>query len=135
MDVYDIVKRSSVMRQVKGSNTGPELVIRRLLHRNGFRYRLHRVDLPGKPDIVFPGRHKIILVHGCYWHQHPGCPHSARPSSNVQYWNKKLDRNIVRDLANLAALQYAGWKVFVVWECQTKQVDELMPNLLEFLDS
>lgn len=122
MDKISKETRSSVMRQVKSEDTGLELKVRRLLHRMGFRFRLHRQDLPGKPDIVLPRRRAVILIHGCFWHQHEGCPRSVRPTSNVPFWTKKLDRNIQRDRENLQRLQEAGWRVFVVWECQASEI-------------
>lgn len=134
MDVYDKAKRSEVMRKVKSQDTGPEMVVRRLLFREGYRYRLHVKELPGKPDIVFRGRKKIIFIHGCFWHQHPGCPLASRPVSNEDFWNAKLDRNVVRDSGHMQALEYDGWKVLVVWECELKHHDVLLQRLKEFLD-
>ena len=134
MDVYDKTTRSSVMRSVKSKNTGAEMVVRRLLHAAGFRYRLHRKDLPGKPDIVFPGRRKVIFVHGCFWHQHPNCHFADRPASNVNYWNTKLDRNVTRDTQNIAALKEQGWNVYVVWECKVRDTSQLLEALREFLN-
>lgn len=133
-DVYDKTVRSAVMRAVKSQDTSPEMIVRRMLHKAGFRYRLHRKDLPGKPDLVFPGRRKIIFIHGCFWHQHPGCSHADRPSSNTDYWQKKLDRNIVRDSANLNALRYIGWDVLIVWECQLRDRETLLQTLTDFLN-
>ena len=135
MDVYDKAKRSEVMRKVKSRDTGPEMVVRRLLFHAGYRYRLHVKDLPGKPDIVFRGRKKIIFIHGCFWHQHPGCSFASRPSSNEDFWNAKLDRNVVRDSGNIQALTYDGWKVIVIWECELKRHDLLMQRLKDFLDN
>lgn len=134
MDVYDAEKRSAVMRAVKSKNTTPELLVRRLLHRAGYRYRLHRNDLPGKPDIVFPGKRAAIFIHGCFWHQHPGCRHADRPSSNNSYWNKKLNRNVERDKAHIAALKESGWKVLTIWECETRGRD-ILPDVKQFLES
>jgi DNA mismatch endonuclease (patch repair protein) len=133
-DVYDAAKRSEVMRRVKSKNTKPEIKVRSLLHRAGYRFRLHRKDLPGTPDLVFPGRKKVIFVHGCFWHQHPGCKYASRPGSRVEYWNPKLDRNMVRDSERISALEYLGWTPFVVWECELKDVDSLMAKLRRFLD-
>jgi DNA mismatch endonuclease, patch repair protein len=123
MDRIPPDQRSQVMRQVRGKDTKPELQVRRLLHRLGFRFRLHRDDLPGKPDIVLPKWRAVIFVHGCFWHQHPGCPRAARPTSNVEFWNKKLDRNVARDTENFEQLQQAGWRVYVAWECRVGQDD------------
>lgn len=120
--------RSKVMRSIKSQNTGAEMIVHRLLYGSGFRYRLHRADLPGKPDIVFPGRKKVIFVHGCFWHLHPDprCPDAKRPKSNTSYWSAKLDRNVERDRESIAALEEDGWQVLVVWECQIR--DTAAPN-------
>ena len=133
MDVYDKTTRSRVMRSVKSKDTGAEMIVRRLLHKAGFRYRLHRKDLPGNPDLVFPGRRKVIFVHGCFWHQHLNCRYADRPSSNTDYWQKKLDRNMARDKETLQMLEEAGWQSYVVWECQAKKQDELLSILTKFL--
>ena len=135
MDKYPPDQRSRVMRRVGSKDTKPEMVVRRLLHGAGFRFRLHRKDLPGRPDIVLPKWKAVILVHGCFWHQHPDCPRSVRPTSNVDFWNKKLDRNVARDRENIDKLQQAGWRVFTAWECQIKaegfarQLQDFLTNL------
>lgn len=134
MDVFDAEKRSAVMRAVKSKNTTPEMTVRRLLHQAGYRFRLHRDDLPGKPDIVFPGKRAVIFIHGCFWHQHPGCRHADRPSSNNPYWNKKLNRNIERDKAHAAALHEQGWKVLILWECEIRK-GGMLPTIKKFLGS
>lgn len=125
--------RSETMRRVKSSDTGAEMIVRRLLHSQGYRYRLHRKDLPGKPDVVFPGRKKIIFVHGCFWHQHQGCHYADRPASNTDYWNTKLDRNKQRDTENLEKLKTLGWNVLIVWECQLRDKEALQKTLTDFL--
>ncbi len=123
------------MRQVKGRNTKPEMTLRRLLHAAGFRYRLHRRDLPGKPDLVFAGRRKVVFVHGCLWHQHPGCRAADRPASNRDYWDRKLGRNIARDQKNQSALAALGWTAFVVWECELRRApDETLAAVIAFLN-
>jgi DNA mismatch endonuclease (patch repair protein) len=132
MDVFDAEQRSAVMRAVRSKGTKPELKVRGMLHRAGYRYRLHRKDLPGNPDIVFPGRRAAIFIHGCFWHQHPSCRHADRPSSNNEYWTKKLNRNVERDKRNTAALLASGWKVLVLWECELKKPD-LFPSIERFL--
>ncbi|PYS88763.1 MAG: very short patch repair endonuclease [Acidobacteria bacterium] len=134
MDVFNAEQRSAVMRSVKSKDTTPEIKVRRLLHRAGYRYRIHRSDLPGKPDIVFAGRRAAIFIHGCFWHQHPGCPHAERPSSNNDYWTKKLNRNIERDKAHIIALQELGWKVLTIWECEISNSDTLL-TVKQFLES
>jgi len=126
--------RSRVMRAVKGRDTGLEMIVRRLAHGMGYRYRLHRKDLPGKPDLVFPGRRKVIFVHGCFWHQHD-CPRGARaPKSSRDYWIPKLERNKQRDAENEARLRELGWVVLVIWECETKDRDALGARIRAFLD-
>src|SRR3954468_6164249 len=101
--------RMRVMRSIKKRDTQPELLVRKALHAAGLRFRLHRRDLPGTPDLVLPGRHLCILVHGCFWHQHPGCRLARRPKGNTAYWQPKLDRNLARDAAVQSALREAGW--------------------------
>ena len=133
MDKVDQATRSATMRAVKSKNTAPEMKIRRLLHRAGYRYRLHPANLPGKPDIVFPGRRKVIFLHGCFWHGHD-CRPKIRPASNTEYWLPKIEGNKARDANHIAALQAAGWHVLVVWECQSKDDDALMGSLRAFLE-
>lgn len=127
--------RSANMARVRGSNTRPELLVRRLVHGLGYRYRLHARDLPGTPDLVFRRRKKVIFVHGCFWHGHPGCPRAARPQSNAEFWNEKLTRNLDRDAAQVASLEAAGWRVFVVWECETRDKRSLGERVRAFLNS
>ena len=132
-DVFDPVKRSAVMRRVKGRDTGPEMTVRRLLTALGARYRLHRKDLPGKPDIVMPGRRLTIFVHGCFWHGHD-CARGARvPQQNRDYWLAKVGCNRKRDIASRAALQAAGWRVGIIWECELKDEAGLKARLAEML--
>jgi DNA mismatch endonuclease, patch repair protein len=129
VDVFSKAQRSAVMARVRGKNTTPEKAVRSLLHRLGFRFRLHRTDLPGTPDIVMPGRRTALFVHGCFWHQHANCRSAKRPAGNRVYWNRKLDRNMLRDGANKRALKKLGWKVIIVWECQTKHAAKLRSRL------
>ncbi|MGA0603395.1 very short patch repair endonuclease [Caulobacter sp. KR2-114] len=132
-DVYGAEKRSAVMRRVKGRDTTPELKVRRLLTSLGARYRLHRADLPGKPDIVLPGRRLVVFVHGCFWHGHD-CARGARvPKANRDYWLGKVGRNRERDTAHRAALQAAGWRVETVWECELKDMDALRRRAASWL--
>lgn len=126
-------QRRKTMARVKSQNTTPEIKVRCLAHALGFRFRLHRKDLPGKPDLVFPKLKKIILVHGCFWHGHDGCEASKRPSSNEEYWNKKLDRNKKRDQDNLKRLRSTHWEPLIIWECQTKDQNELGLIISDFL--
>jgi DNA mismatch endonuclease, patch repair protein len=110
--------RSEVMARIKGKDTGPERAVRSLLHALGYRFRLHRKDLPGSPDIVLPGRKAVIFVHGCFWHGH-GCKRGSRtPKANTDYWSKKLAGNVARDARTRAELEALGWRVLVVWECE-----------------
>ena len=111
------------MSAVKGANTRPERDVRTLLHAMGFRFRLHAADLPGKPDVVLPKHKALILVHGCFWHQHPGCRKATVPRHNSEYWRRKLERNVARDAANRAALEAAGWRVITVWTCERRVRD------------
>jgi DNA mismatch endonuclease (patch repair protein) len=113
-------RRSENMRRIKSIGTKPEMLVRRLVHSLGYRYRLHRKDLPGKPDLVFGPRRKAIFVHGCFWHGHDveGCPDRRTPKSNVSYWSPKLARNRERDAEHVAALKKADWKVLTIWECE-----------------
>jgi DNA mismatch endonuclease (patch repair protein) len=117
-DKFGTEVRSRIMRQIKGGDTKPEVMVRSCLHRAGLRFRLHRGDLPGRPDIVLPRRRAVIFVQGCFWHQHPGCKHSGIPLSNRRYWRPKLKRTIARDKANEQALAEMGWRVYIVWECE-----------------
>jgi len=121
------------MGRVRGRDTKPELRIRSLLHRMGYRFRVNRRDLPGTPDIVVPRHHKIFFVHGCFWHGHKRCARSKRPTTNESFWNTKLDRNIDRDRRLQRKLRGMGWKVMVVWECQTGQPERLVTKLQRFL--
>ena len=132
-DVFDPVKRSAVMRRVKARDTGPEKTVRRLLTGLGARYRLHRKDLPGKPDIVMAGRRLAIFVHGCFWHGHD-CARGARvPKQNRDYWLGKVGRNRERDVVSRVALEAAGWRVEVVWECDLKDEAGLTERLATLL--
>lgn len=128
-------QRSRNMSRIRGKDTLPELVVRRLLHREGFRFRLHVKEMPGRPDVVLPRHRTVIDVRGCFWHRHPGCPRAFTPSSNVEFWHRKLGANPIRDARNEAALREAGWCVIVVWECETKNIDVLRERLLLELTS
>ena len=123
VDFVSPEKRSRIMRGVKQKNTKPELLVRRAIHRAGYRFRIHKKDLPGRPDIVLP-RHKIvIMVHGCFWHQHAACKEGRVPASNQEYWVPKLARNVERDLEKSLALQELGWSVLTVWACTVNDPD------------
>jgi DNA mismatch endonuclease, patch repair protein len=134
-DVFDAAKRSSVMRQVKGRNTKPELTVRKALTALGARYRLHRKDLPGAPDVVLPGRRLAIFVHGCFWHGHD-CARGARvPKANRDYWLAKVGRNRARDSASVQALAAGGWRPEVIWECELKDAEGLRRRLQVLLEA
>jgi DNA mismatch endonuclease (patch repair protein) len=120
MDVVDPEKRSRMMAGIKGKNTKPEMMVRRALFAEGFRYRLHRKDLPGTPDIVLKSKKVVIFVHGCFWHQHSECRFAKLPASNADFWRKKLDSNIDRDKKAINSLVASGWRVLIVWECITR---------------
>ncbi|KIC39589.1 very short patch repair endonuclease [Leisingera sp. ANG-M7] len=127
-------RRSANMAKIRAKNTKPEMLVRRMVHGLGFRYRLHRKDLPGKPDLVFGPRRKVIFVHGCFWHLHD-CRDGRIPASRRDYWELKLLRNAERDAEQLAALQAAGWKVLTIWECETKDLAALEDRLADFLET
>lgn len=123
-DVFDTVKRSQIMSRVKSKNTAPEIKLRSILHRQGFRFRLNRKDLPGKPDIVLPKYRAVIFVHGCFWHGHD-CKRGRRPQTNQIFWNEKIDKNIKRDELNVSKLKDLGWRVLIVWDCEIKKKNDL----------
>lgn len=129
MDKLSPEKRSELMGRVRGKNTTLEIRVRSLLHKMGYRFRLHRSDLPGKPDIVMPKHRLCIFVHGCFWHQHPGCRRATVPASNMDFWKAKLARTIERDHQNLTALVQLGWRTVVIWECETKDTSRLRQKL------
>jgi DNA mismatch endonuclease (patch repair protein) len=134
MDTVSKEKRSDIMRAVKSRDSQAELSVRRMLHHAGFRYRLHVASLPGKPDLVFPSRRKAIFIHGCFWHLHKNCRAARRPSSNVEYWELKLKRNVERDKKNRKKLKALGWNTLVVWECELKNPDAVFSALMRFLN-
>lgn len=126
--------RSDIMRAVKDRNTGPEMKVRRLIHAMGYRYRLHRKDLPGKPDLVFPSRKKVIFVHGCFWHGHH-CKRGDRlPKTNLSYWTKKIQRNVERDKESQISLTDKGWKILILWECCLNDNEIIRRKISKFLD-
>jgi DNA mismatch endonuclease (patch repair protein) len=132
MDTVSPDQRSRTMSRIRGKNTSLEMKVRSLVYRLGYRYRLHRKDLAGTPDLVFPGRRSVIFVHGCFWHGHH-CARAALPSSNCQFWEKKIGRNKERDSRALEQLLCDGWKVLTVWQCETKDESVLQDRLVEFL--
>jgi len=122
------------MRRVRSTDTTPEMRVRSLLHKLGFRFRLHRSDIPGKPDIVLPKHHAVVFVHGCFWHRHQGCPQATTPASRQEYWLPKFSRTVARDRRNQEELRQKGWNVIVIWECETKDLARLTAGLLKILD-
>ena len=125
VDFVSPQKRSKIMRGVKSNNTRPEVAVRKRLHALGYRFRLHRAGLPGRPDIILPRHNLVIMVHGCFWHQHVGCQECRIPSSNRDFWVAKLSRNKQRDAATARSLRRLGWKVRTIWECETRQPAKL----------
>jgi DNA mismatch endonuclease (patch repair protein) len=134
-DKLSVTRRSWNMSRIKSRDTNPELAVRRSLHRLGYRYRLHRNDLPGKPDLVLPKHRIVIFVHGCFWHQHSGCIDCSKPKTNAKYWGPKLSANLQRDRKNRRLLRRLGWTPIVIWECQTQRIEQLRDRLSHKLDS
>ena len=134
-DVFSKEKRSEIMSRIKGKDTKPEKLVRSLLHRMGYRFRLHVATLPGKPDIVLVRHHKIVFVHGCFWHGHKKCRKGSLPKSNSEFWSKKIANNIERDKLSCVNLRKDGWRILTVWECETSNVSKLMSKLSSFMDS
>lgn len=133
VDKVSAKKRSSKMAAVRSKDTLPEKIVRQSTHRLGYRYRLHCNRLPGNPDLVFPRLRAVIFIHGCFWHQHLQCRRGRLPKSNLDYWRPKLARNVERDITAVSALRSDGWRVMVVWECETKDLKSLKHRLMHFL--
>lgn len=131
MDTRSPEQRSLIMRSVRSQDTGPELIVRKLLHRLGLRFSLHRKDLPGKPDIVLPKHKTVVFVHGCFWHGH-GCAKGRLPKSRLDFWGPKIERNRIRDTESVKMLRADGWRVLTVWQCETKDTDRLGRKLAKF---
>ncbi|MBW2662975.1 MAG: DNA mismatch endonuclease Vsr [Deltaproteobacteria bacterium] len=125
MDIISEERRSWNMSRIRGKDTKPEIIVRSMLHRMGYRFRLHRKDLPGKPDIVLPKYNTVIFVHGCFWHRHKRCKFAYTPKSRVKFWKDKFAETVKRDKQHLKQLKEKGWEVFIVWECETKDMDKL----------
>jgi DNA mismatch endonuclease Vsr len=132
IDVPEVVRRR--MSRIRKTGSKPEVLVRRVAHRLGYRFRINRRDLPGTPDIVFSSRGCVIFVHGCFWHQHAGCPQATIPSVRQEYWLPKLERTKARDAVNLEALEAVGWRTLVLWECELSDEDALAERLSTFLD-
>ena len=133
-DNLTAAQRSFNMSRIRSTNTLPEMIVRSLVHRLGFRYSLHRKDLPGKPDLVLTSRRKVIFVHGCFWHMHSCRYGRVVPKTNTDYWQPKRLSTVKRDKAHIRALKKDGWKVFIAWECQAKDPEKLKEKLLVFLN-
>ncbi|WP_081084472.1 very short patch repair endonuclease [Burkholderia territorii] len=134
MDTLTPTERSERMSRIKAKNTKPELAIRRLIHRLGYRYRLHGRALPGKPDLVFTRLRKVVFVHGCFWHRHAGCVLGRLPKSRLEFWLPKLEANVVRDKEVERKLAESGWRALVIWECEVKDEPTLIRRIKAFLD-
>ncbi|MBZ9991404.1 very short patch repair endonuclease [Mesorhizobium sp. BH1-1-5] len=135
MDIVTREQRSRMMSGIRGKNTGPELAVRKAAHALGYRFRLHRKDLSGSPDLVFPARNTVIFVHGCYWHRHEGCRYCYNPKSNVEFWTEKFKNNVARDQRVGQELQQGGWRVVTLWECETADDDGLRKRLKQIFRS
>jgi DNA mismatch endonuclease (patch repair protein) len=133
MDIVDSATRSKMMSGIRGKNTHPELVVRRSLHANGYRFRIHRKDLPGNPDIVMPKLKTCIFVHGCFWHRHVGCRYATTPKTRPEFWAEKFSKNLQRDANSHHALELLGWTVITIWECELKNLDTTMDTLFRRL--
>lgn len=133
MDKLTSERRSELMAQVRSKDTGPEVAVRKVLHAKGIRFRLHRTDLPGKPDIVIPRRRMVIFVHGCFWHGHVGCPKGRLPKSNLEYWKPKIVANRKRDEENTLKLRAMGWAVLTIWQCEIKDLQSFSAVLDDVL--
>ena len=133
VDIISKERRSKNMARIRSRDTGPELVVRRVAHRMGLRFRLYRKDLPGTPDLIFPRHRLAVFVHGCFWHRHSGCRFAYSPKSRVEFWTKKFKQNVTRDRRNRAALQNLGWRVAVIWECETRNTNIIEDRLREYL--
>jgi DNA mismatch endonuclease (patch repair protein) len=133
MDIVDPLRRSRMMAGIGPRHTQPELVVRRLLHRLGFRFRLHRTGFPGRPDLVLPRYGVMIFVHGCFWHRHQGCSNCTMPKTRTNFWVSKFDQNMARDIRTTRALRRSGWRVITIWECQTEHPATIERRLLRIL--
>ena len=133
-DHVDKIKRSAIMAAVGSRDTGPELKLRKMLHALGYRYRLHDARLPGRPDLVFAYRQKVIFVNGCFWHRHEGCRYATTPKTRVGFWKAKFEANKTRDVRNVKELKRLGWQVAVVWQCQLKSPKAAVSRIVKFLE-
>jgi DNA mismatch endonuclease (patch repair protein) len=134
VDTVTKERRSQIMRNVRSKNTRPEMVVRKLIHSMGFRFRLHRTDLPGKPDIVFPRFRSVIFVHGCFWHRHKGCASTRTPKTRVKFWESKFKSNELRDQIAKHLLGQLNWRVMTIWECEIANTQKLVKQIYKFLN-
>lgn len=135
MDRLSKKRRSEIMSRIRGKNTSPEMTVRSLVHRLGYRYRLHYKKLLGKPDLAFPGRKKVIFIHGCFWHSHENCPKGKLPKSNLGYWQPKIEKNKNRDLEITNSINLQGWKVLIIWQCELKRIEQVQDKIVRFLEN
>lgn len=133
VDILTPEQRSSIMSRIKGRETKPEKLVRSILHKIGYRFTLHNKNLPGKPDIVLPRHQKIVFVHGCFWHGHKRCKRAKRPDTHKEFWNRKIEGNIKRDEKVGRQLRSLGWKLLVLWQCQTRDIEKLLKSLERFM--
>lgn len=133
IDIVDSHRRSQLMAGIRSRDTTPELVVRRVAHRMGLRFRLHRKTLPGSPDLVFPKYRLAVFVHGCFWHQHGGCRYAHIPKTRTEYWTDKFMKNVARDKRNEGMLRLLGWNVLVIWECEVDDDDVIKKKLAPFI--
>lgn len=133
-DIYGPEKRSKIMARVLATGTKPEILVRKVAHGLGYRFRLHKANLAGRPDLVFPRHRKVIFVHGCFWHGHENCKKAKRPQTNRAFWDQKLSRNVERDQQNVATLEEAGWAILTVWECETRNRSQVIDKIRYFLE-
>ncbi len=136
VDKFSKHKRSEIMSHIKSKNTKPEITVRKIIYSLGYRYRLHRKDLPGKPDLAFIKKKKVIFINGCFWHGHSGCKKSALPDTNYEFWNDKIKNNVNRDTQNYKLLEDMGWKYLLIWQCEIKNynLENIKSNIIHFLN-
>ncbi|AZG87692.1 DNA mismatch endonuclease Vsr [Pseudomonas syringae pv. pisi str. PP1] len=135
MDIVDTATRSKMMGNIKAKNTRPEIIVRKYLHKNGYRFRIHRRDLPGNPDIVLPKLRTCIFVHGCFWHRHKGCRYASTPQSRADFWSEKFEKTMIRDEKARLALQALSWNVLIIWECELRAGGKGLEMLLHKLQT
>lgn len=134
MDIVPPERRSQIMSRIRGKNTTPELIVRKLVFSLGYRYRLHYAKLPGKPDLAFIGRKKVIFIHGCFWHGHEGCSKGSLPKTRIEYWKTKIEENRKRDEETNLKLNLSGWQVLVIWQCELKDLEKLKSIIQNFFN-